>query len=133
MLFGRVSPEIYVLNKWLRYYHSIGAGVDAILTQDLVESDVILASEKGRRGYPPRRARAGAPARAHARAPHGDPEVGLHAARADPPRAVGAIRQDHGHRRLGGTGRAVAQRAHGFGMRLLAVDIADRTTTGRDS
>ena len=46
MLFGRVSPEIYVLNKWLRY-HSIGAGVDAILTQDLVETDVILASEKG--------------------------------------------------------------------------------------
>jgi hypothetical protein len=31
----------------LRYYQSIGAGVDAILTPDLVRSDVILASEKG--------------------------------------------------------------------------------------
>jgi len=47
MLFGRVSPEIFALNKRIRYYHSIGAGVDAILTPELVASDVILASEKG--------------------------------------------------------------------------------------
>src|SRR5262249_37405206 len=47
MIFGRVPNEVFVLGKRVRYYHSIGAGVDAILTQDLVESDVILASEKG--------------------------------------------------------------------------------------
>src|SRR5262249_13991587 len=46
-LFGRASPEIFPLGKKLRYYQSIGAGVDSILTQDLVESDVPLASEKG--------------------------------------------------------------------------------------
>ncbi len=37
VLFGRVTPEIYARNTKLRYYHSIGAGVDAILTPELVE------------------------------------------------------------------------------------------------
>ena len=46
-LFGRVAPDIFPLGKRLRYYQSIGAGVDSILTQELVESDVPLASEKG--------------------------------------------------------------------------------------
>src|SRR5206468_4342440 len=47
VLFGRVAPDVYVLNRRLRYYHSIGAGVDAVLCPELVESDVVLASEKG--------------------------------------------------------------------------------------
>ncbi len=47
VLFGRVTPDVYVLNRRLHYYHSIGAGVDALLCPELVESDVILASEKG--------------------------------------------------------------------------------------
>src|SRR5262245_66158675 len=46
-LFGRVAPEIFPFGKRLRYYQSIGAGVDSILTQALVESDVPMASEKG--------------------------------------------------------------------------------------
>src|SRR5207245_4635831 len=50
VLFGRVPNDIYVRAKQLRYYHSIGAGVDAILTPELVESDVIVASEKGQVG-----------------------------------------------------------------------------------
>src|SRR5205823_10067726 len=50
VLFGRVPNDIYLRAKQLRYYHSIGAGVDAILTPELVESDVILASEKGEVG-----------------------------------------------------------------------------------
>ena len=45
VLFGRVAPDVYVLNRRLRYYHSIGAGVDAVLCPELVESDVPLASE----------------------------------------------------------------------------------------
>ena len=32
VVFGRVPPDIFTLNRRLRYYHSIGAGVDAILT-----------------------------------------------------------------------------------------------------
>src|SRR5215470_20195316 len=50
VLFGRVGPDIFAQARKLRYYHSIGAGVDAILTPDLVRSDVILASEKGEVG-----------------------------------------------------------------------------------
>src|SRR5688572_10059353 len=46
VLFGRVSAEVFTLAKRLLYYHSIGAGVDAILGQELIESDVILVSEK---------------------------------------------------------------------------------------
>src|SRR5262245_8511965 len=46
-LFGRVSNEAFLQAKRLRYYHSIGAGVDAILTPELVQSEVPLASEKG--------------------------------------------------------------------------------------
>src|SRR5262245_64612506 len=46
-LFGRVSNETFLRARRLRYYQSIGAGVDAILTPELVRNDVILASEKG--------------------------------------------------------------------------------------
>ncbi len=47
ILFGRVAPDIFVLNRRLRFYHSIGAGVDAVLSPELVQSDIPLASEKG--------------------------------------------------------------------------------------
>src|SRR6266852_4199099 len=50
VLLGRVPNEVFVQNRRLRYYHSIGAGVDAILSPELVESDVIVASEKGQVG-----------------------------------------------------------------------------------
>ena len=48
MVFGRVPPTLLLPPP--RYYHSIGAGVDAILTPELVNSDVPLASEKGEVG-----------------------------------------------------------------------------------
>jgi phosphoglycerate dehydrogenase-like enzyme len=125
VLFGRVAPDVYVLNRRLGYYHSIGAGVDAILSPELVESDVILASEKG--------------------------EVGIHLAEHAFALLLGLTRgvhtalrrPDYGLREpirleqrelyeltmgvvgIGGTGRAVARRALGFGMRVLAVDIED--------
>jgi phosphoglycerate dehydrogenase-like enzyme len=125
MLFGRVSPEIYVLNKRLRYYHSIGAGVDAILIQELVESDVILASEKGDVGIH---------LAEHAMALLLALTRGLHTVIRKPDYTLReSIRREQwelydktmGIVGFGGTGRAVAQRAHGFGMRLLAVDIED--------
>jgi len=125
MLFGRVPPEIYVLNKRLRYYHSIGAGVDAILIQELVESDVILASEKGEVGIH---------LAEHAMALLLALTRGIHTAiRKTDYTQREPIRREQwelydktmGIVGFGGTGRAVAQRAHGFGMRLLAVDIED--------
>src|SRR5437660_5272758 len=125
VLFGRVSPEIFAEARQLRYYHCLGAGVDSILSPDLVESDVILASEKG--------------------------EVGIHLAEHAFALLLGLTRGiqtalrtpdyslrepiRHEQRELyeltmgivgfGGTGRAVARRALGFGMRVLAVDIED--------
>src|SRR5438445_215086 len=50
VLFGRVTPDVLGQARRLSYYHSIGAGVDAILSPALVESDVVLASEKGEVG-----------------------------------------------------------------------------------
>jgi phosphoglycerate dehydrogenase-like enzyme len=125
VLFGRVSPEIFALHRRLRYYHSIGAGVDAILSPELVESDVILASEKGEVGIH---------LAEHAFALLLGLTRGIHTALRTPDYSLREpIRREQaelyeltmGIVGLGGTGRAVARRALGFGMRVLAVDIED--------
>ena len=125
VLFGRVPPDIFALNRRLRYYHSIGAGVDAILTPDLVESDVILASEKGEVGIH---------LAEHAFALLLALTRGIHTALRKPDYSLREeIRRSQwelygrtmGIVGFGGTGRAVARRALGFGMRVLAVDIED--------
>jgi phosphoglycerate dehydrogenase-like enzyme len=125
VLLGRVPNAIFALNRRLRYYHSLGAGVDAILTPELVESDVILASEKGEVGIH---------LAEHAFALLLGLTRGLHTAIRRPDFELReSIRleqrelfgQTMGIVGLGGTGRAVARRALGFGMRVLAVDIED--------
>lgn len=50
VLFGRVAADVFACNQRLRYYQALGAGVDAVLSPELIESDVILASEKGEVG-----------------------------------------------------------------------------------
>src|SRR5919204_5497852 len=113
-IFGRVPNEVFVMGKNVRYYHSIGAGVDAILTQELVESDVILASEKGEVGIH---------LAEHAMALLLAITRGLHTAIRKPDYTLREpIRREQwelhdktlGIVGLGGTGRAVAQRALGF-------------------
>ena len=125
VLFGRVPAEVFGVARRLRYYHHTGAGVDAILTPELVESSVILASEKG--------------------------QVGIHLAEHAFALLLGLTRGVHTALRrmdwadrepirreqrelfeetmgivgFGGTGREVARRARGFGMHVLAVDIED--------
>jgi phosphoglycerate dehydrogenase-like enzyme len=125
VLFGRVSNDTFLLNRRLRYYHSIGAGVDAILTPDLVRSDVILASEKGGVGIH---------LAEHALALLLSLTRGLHTAIRQPDYALREpIRLEQrelyeatmGIVGFGGTGREVARRALAFGMRVLAVDIED--------
>ena len=125
MLFGRVSNDTFLLNRRLRYYHSIGAGVDAILTPELVQSDVVLASEKGGVGIH---------LAEHALALLLSLTRGLHTAIRQPDYALREpIRLEQrelyeatmGIVGFGGTGREVARRALAFGMRVLAVDIED--------
>jgi phosphoglycerate dehydrogenase-like enzyme len=125
VLFGRVSADVYAHAKVLRYYHSIGAGVDAILTPELVESDVVVASEKGQ---------VGVHLAEHAFALLLALTRGVHTAlRRNDWALREPIRREQrelyeqtlGIVGLGGTGRAVARRALGFGMRVLAVDIED--------
>jgi phosphoglycerate dehydrogenase-like enzyme len=125
VLFGRVSNDTFLLNRRLRYYHSIGAGVDAILTPELVQSDVILASEKGGVGIH---------LAEHALALLLSLTRGLHTAIRQPDYALREpIRLEQrelyeatmGIVGFGGTGREVARRALAFGMHVLAVDIED--------
>jgi len=125
VLFGRVSNDTFLLNRRLRYYHSIGAGVDAILTPELVQSDIVLASEKGGVGIH---------LAEHALALLLSLTRGLHTAIRQPDYALREpIRLEQrelyeatmGIVGFGGTGREVARRALAFGMRVLAVDIED--------
>src|SRR5207244_2827541 len=125
VIFGRVPNEIFVMGKRVRYYHSIGAGVDAILTQELVESDVILASEKGEVGIH---------LAEHAMALLLALTRGLHTALRRPDYSLREpIRKEQwelaertlGIVGFGGTGRAVPERALAFRLRVLAVDIED--------
>jgi phosphoglycerate dehydrogenase-like enzyme len=124
-LFGRVPNDLFVGARRLRYYHSIGAGVDAILTPELVASDVVLASEKGEVGIH---------LAEHAFALLLALTRGIHTALRTPDYTLREpIRKEQwelygqslGIVGFGGTGRAVAERGLGFGMRVLAVDIED--------
>jgi phosphoglycerate dehydrogenase-like enzyme len=125
IIFGRAHPDHFPLATRLRYYHSIGAGVDSILTPELVNSDVPLASEKGEVAIH---------LAEHAFALLLALTRGLHTALRAPDYELRAtirgeqrelFEQTMGIVGFGGTGRAVAARAVGFGMRVLGVDIED--------
>ncbi|MBI4608782.1 MAG: D-2-hydroxyacid dehydrogenase [Candidatus Rokubacteria bacterium] len=125
VLFGRVPNDVFVHQRRLRYYHALGAGVDAILSPELINSEVVLASEKGEVGIH---------LAEHAFALLLGLTRGIHTALRDLDyRLREPIRREQrelleltlGIVGFGGTGREVARRALGFRMRVLAVDIED--------
>lgn len=119
---GEIDREMFARREKLRWMQSWGAGVDGVLHPELVESDVVLCSAKGT---------VGVHLAEHAMALLLGLTRGIHTAVRHPSwdqrfpiRAVQweLIDRTLGIVGLGGTGRALAQRAGAFGMRIIAVD-----------
>ena len=125
VVFGALSEDMFIRRSKLRWVQVTGAGVDPLLFPELGESDVVLTSAKG--------------------------TVGVHLAEHAMALLLGltrgiatAVRKPSWNQRmpirnavwdlegltmgivgLGGTGRDLANRAQGFGMRIVAVDPED--------
>ena len=122
IVFGDFSPAMFAEARNLRWVQSIGSGIDDLLFDDFVESDIILTSAKGT---------VGTHLADHAWALILALTRGIHTALREktwqvrmPIRArswelAGMTLGVFG---LGGTGVEVARRAQGFGMRTLALD-----------
>ena len=122
VLFGHMTPELLEFAPHVQWVQQTGAGVDSSLFPAFVESDILLTSEKGYVGNH---------LADHAMALLLSLARGIAWAIREPTwdnrmpiRAVSWELSDKtmGIVGLGGTGRAVAQRALGFDMRVLAVD-----------
>ena len=122
VLFGHMTPELLEFAPHVQWVQQTGAGVDGSLYPAFVESDIVLTSEKG---Y------VGTHLADHAMALLLSLARGIAWAIREPTwdnrmpiRNVSWELSDKtmGIVGLGGTGRAVAQRALGFDMRVLAVD-----------
>ncbi len=125
VVLGPVTPAMLALGDHLRWVQNLGAGVDDVLFPEFVESDVVLTSAKGIVGIH---------LADHAMAlllsltrgiatavrnPSFDQRWPIRAASWElAGRTMGIVG-------LGGTGQALAIRAAGFGMRIIAVDPDD--------
>lgn len=125
VIFGRITPELFERAPMLRWVQCLGAGVDGSLFDELVESDVVLTSEKGHVGphlaehvFALLLALTRGVARA-VREKHWENRASIRAESWElTDRTLGIVG-------LGGTGREVAKRAAAFGMRVVAVDPED--------
>ena len=122
-LFGRLTPDLLERAPVLRWVQTQGAGVDGLLFPDFVATDIVLTSEKGYVGTHLAE-QAFALLLAITR---GVAEAVRHPGKWDHRMALRAASWELTDRTicivgLGGTGRAVAERARPFGCRLLAVD-----------
>ena len=122
VVFGTFTPAMLERARRLRLVQVTSAGVDSVLFPQFVESDVVLASAKGI---------VGVHLADHAMALLLALTRGIHTAIRNPNWGQRMPIRDAswelegktmGIVGLGGTGRDLAVRAHGFGMRIVAVD-----------
>ena len=125
VVFGDFSREMFNEARQLKWVQSIGSGIDGVLFDEFIESDVILTSAKGT---------VGTHLADHAWALLLALTRGIHTAlrektwsvrmpiRAQSWELAGMTLGVFG---LGGTGVEVARRAQGFGVRTLALDTED--------
>ncbi|MGI8551632.1 MAG: D-2-hydroxyacid dehydrogenase [Dehalococcoidia bacterium] len=122
IIFGTVPLELFRHAPQLRWIQAVGAGIDKMLYPELVQSDVILTSEKGQ---------VGVHLAEHAFALLLGITRGIQRALRQPRWQTRLVIREHaselngrtlGIVGLGGTGRAVADRAAVFGMRVVAID-----------
>jgi phosphoglycerate dehydrogenase-like enzyme len=119
---GGIDRELFLKVPQLRWIQTWSAGVDGLLFPELVESDVILTSAKGHVGVhlaEHAMALLLALTRGVATALR---QPGWHNTRSIREAAWELAGKTMGIVGLGGTGKALAQQASGFGMRILAVD-----------
>ncbi len=122
ILIGGFSRDLFVQAKRLRWVQTWGAGVDGVLFEEFVESEVVLTSAKGTVGVHLAEhamalllslTRGIAPA---IREPRWENRMPIRRASWE------LIDRTMGIIGLGGTGLDVARRASAFGMRIIAVD-----------
>lgn len=122
VVFGTITRPLFQQAKRLRWVQAVGAGIDPMLFPEFVESPVTLTSEKGH---------VGVHLSEHAFALLLGLTRGVDRAIRNPrwetryairERATEISGLTMGIVGLGGTGVAVAERARGFGMRVIAID-----------
>lgn len=126
VVLGQLRREAFLAAKQLRWVQTLSAGVDAMMYPEFIDSDTMLASEKGLVG--------------DQLADHAfGLLLGLTRGIAAHARRRSWVQDRAGFRTslwelsgrtmgivgLGGTGLAIARRAEGFGMRVIAVDPED--------
>ena len=124
VVLGHVSKEMFVASNKLRWVHAISSGVDSFLYDEFRASDVLLTSEKGLVGEHLADHAFGLLlmlTRQLATALKLGPDGWNHrpAMRIREVELTGCTMGIFG---FGGTGRAVARRAAGFGMQVRALD-----------
>ncbi|MEE9247448.1 MAG: D-2-hydroxyacid dehydrogenase [Dehalococcoidia bacterium] len=125
VIFGNFNPSMFSLAKSLRWVQSVGAGVDGILFDDFVKSDIVFTSAKGQVGTHLADHAWGlllALTRGIARSVREKTAKSQYSIRAESWELGGKTLGVLG---LGGTGVEVARRAQGFGMRVIATDTEE--------
>ncbi len=124
IIFGRITEEIFAATTKLKWVHASTAGADAYLFESFASSDALLSGDKGLVGSHLAETAFGLLLAITRRIDH---------AILDGPTSwnhrIDYRRQEFelegltmGIVGFGGTGRAIAKRAHAFGMKCIAVD-----------